>query len=314
MISKLLRSLRTELKYEAWTRTLYFPLAVVVVALTMSLSGSVSNVSASLDQFRSTEAHAEANGLTLKEALAHPSNVVTQGNQRMLDNPLRFDYEHAYNSLQAFDEENAVGTGLEMITFVVFPVLFFIYGCAVAVSDTRRRILKDRILFQGPVPYVAAKASVVMAVAIGTVVVAAGASWLAAPILRATLLGEFAGELNYRPEIVRVGTPVLQVVFSSSIAAAFGLLGFFVGLVSRAMTLPCLAAGGLLMVAPFAGAYDPRNIISTIGQGVFNFWGGFSPRPSFPVDPGIGLIMLLGCLLLLVGISSAAWWRMTKFV
>jgi hypothetical protein len=68
------------------------------------------------------------------------------------------------------------------------------------------------------------------------------------------------------------------------------------------------------MVAPFAGPYDPRNILTAAGEGIFNYWGGFSPRPPFPVQVEVGLAFMAGGLVLAGLMSIVIWSRMTKFV
>lgn len=313
-MSNLLRSIRTELRYQYWGRMLLLPIAGLSLSLVFAFTGSVSNVDASMTRLQATEAQASANGVSLPQAMEQPVRLAVQDGQKLVDNPLRYDYERAYFAFQALEGTNAVGTGLEMITFLVIPLLFFIYGCGVAAGDARRRILKDRVVMQGARPYVVAKAFTVVIVSPAAVLIAATLSLVAAPVLRAALLPSAGGSFPYPVAEASAGSPVVQIAFSASTAILFGLLGLFVGLVTRSMLIPCLAAGGLLMVAPFAGPYDPRNILTAAGEGIFNYWGGFSPRPPFPVQVEVGLAFMAGGLVLAGLMSIAIWSRMTKFV
>ncbi|MGJ3189644.1 hypothetical protein [Paenarthrobacter sp. FR1] len=267
-----------------------------------------------MTRLQTTEAQASANGVSLAQAMEQPIGLAVQDGQKLVDNPLRYDYERAHFAVQALEGTNAVGTGLEMITFLAIPLLFFIYGCGVAAGDARRRILKDRVVMQGAASYVVAKAATVVAVSVAAVLIAATLSLAAAPILRATFLPAVDRSLLYPVAAQAVGSPSVQIAFSASTAIMFGLLGLFVGLVARSMLIPSLAAGGLLMVAPFAGPYDPRNILTAAGEGVFNYWGGFSPRPPFPVQVEIGVTLMAGGLFFVALVSVAIWSRMTKFV
>jgi hypothetical protein len=310
----MLRSIRTEFRYETWSLTLLWPLAVTFVAVCLGLVGSLSSADAKLAQFQSTQAEAASSGESLEEAMKHPIGESIQGNQTLLDNPLRFDYEQAYNAHRALDGWFAVGTGLEMITFIVVPLLFFLYGCAVAVGDVRQRILKERVVVQGARPYVVAKVAVVSGVAFASAVLSAGVSLAAAPILKAVFRPGRTFDFPFIVEESGNGNPAVQILFSAATAVFFGLLGLFVGLVTRTTLLPGLLAGALLMIVPFAGPYDPRNILSTAGQTVFNFWGGFTPRQLFPVPLDAGLaLMVLGLGIIVAG-CSFLWSRMTKFV
>lgn len=311
---RLRRSLRTELRYQAWSKLLLWPFVITVLSLGAAFSGTVSNAASSLDRLRSTKDQAEANGVSLSDAMDHPLNISVQGNQQVMDNPLRFDYETAYNAHRALDGFNSVGTGLEMITFIIVPILFFTYGCAVAVADVRQRILKQRVSVQGQRPYVLAKVLMITVTAMAAVLLCATLSVAAAPILKAVFLSGTNFDFSFDVQAPSNNNPVAQVGFSAATAFFFGQLGFFVGLATRAIVLPSLLAFALLMVAPFAGPYDPRNILSTAGQWVFNFWGGFTPRALFPVPAGAGLLLMFLALCSIAACCLLVWARRTKFV
>lgn len=313
-MNSLLRSIRTELRYQHWGRLILLPIGGLALSLVFAFIGSVSNVDASMVRLQTTEAQASANGVSLTQALAQPINQSLLDGQTLVDNPLRYDYERAYFAFQAFEGANAVGTGLEMITFLVIPLLFFIYGCGVATDDTRRRILKDRVVMQGPRSYVAAKVVTVVAVSLAATLIAATLSLTVAPILRAAFLDSVHRNFPYSVAGAATGSPAAQIAFSTSVAILFGLLGLFVGLVARSMLIPSLSAGALLMVAPFAGPYDPRNVLTSAGEGIFNYWGGFSPRPPYPVHVELGLAFMGGGLVFVALVSVLIWSRMTKFV
>ncbi len=311
---KYLRSVRTELRFQLWSRALVLPIGGLAASLVFVFAGSISNVSATLSRLKITEAHASENGLFLGEAMEQPNNVVIQGAQRMVDNPLRFDYEAAYFAYRAFEGPHAIGTGLEMITFLVTPLLFFIYGCGTAVGDVRRRILKDRIIAQGAAPYVAGKFATITLVSMAAVILTAMLSLGAAPILRALFLQSDRHDFIYPVDDAGAGNPIVQIAFAAAVAVAFGLLGLFIGLVARSMLIPCLAAGALLLLVPFAGPYDPRNILTAAAEGVFNYWGGFNPRPPFPVRTDLGVLLSVASLAVMAALSTAVWSRMSKFV
>ena len=311
---KYLRSVRTELRFQLWSRALVLPIGGLAASLLLAFVGSISNVTATLSRLQTSEAHAAENGLSLAAAMEQPNNVVIQDAQRIVDNPLRFDYEAAYFADRAFEGTHAIGTGLEMITFLVIPLLFFIYGCGTAVGDVRRRILKDRIVAQGAAAYVAGKVATITLVSVAAVVLSAMLSLGAAPILRAVFLQSDRHDFIYPVNDAGAGNPIVQIAFATAVAVGFGLLGLFIGLVARSMLTPCLAAGALLLLLPFAGPYDPRNILMASAEGVFNYWGGFNPRPPFPVWTELGVLVSIAGLTLVALVSTAVWSRMSKFV
>lgn len=310
----LMRSLRTEFRYQWWSKLLLLPLGVSVLSLGLSFSGSISHAAAALERMNLTMSQAAANGVSLADALSHPVNTSVQGGQQFIDNPLRADYETAYQASLTLDAANVVGTGLEMITFIILPLLFFIYGGAVAVNDVKQRILKQRVTTQEPVPYVAAKVLLIAGAALASVLLCSLLSLLAAPALRAVFFPQSGADFPYPVEIVDTGSPALQIAFSAATATFFGLTGFFTSLATRAILIPALAAGALLMVLPFAGAYDPRNILSVAGAEIFTFWGGFTPRAQFAVSAPAGLLLMSAGLCLFAAATAAIWTRRSKFI
>ncbi|WP_458107193.1 hypothetical protein M1D51_16010 [Arthrobacter sp. R3-55] len=313
-MNKYLRSLRTELRYQLWSKAAVLPIGGLAASLVFAFVGSISNVTATSSRLQTSEAHAAENGLSLGAAMEQPNNVLIQGAQRIVDNPLRFDYEAAYFADRAMEGTHAIGTGLEMITFLVVPLLFFIYGCVTAVGDVRRRILKDRIVAQGAAAYVAGKLATITLVSVAAVVLSAMLSLGAAPVLRALFLQASSQQFIYSVNDAGAGNPIIQIAFASAVAVGFGLLGLFVGIVVRSMLIPCLAAGALLLLLPFAGPYDPRNILTAAAEGVFNYWGGFNPRAPFPGWTELGVLLSVAAVVLVALVSTAVWSRMSKFV
>ncbi|NQD89240.1 hypothetical protein HP499_15750 [Paenarthrobacter sp. CM16] len=313
-MSNYLQSLRTELRYQLWSKAVVLPIGGLAASLAFSFAGSISNVTATSSRLQTSEAHAAENGVSLGAAMEQPNNVLIQGAQRIVDNPLRFDYEAAYFADRAFEGSHAIGTGLEMITFLVIPLLFFIYGCGTAVGDVRRRTLKDRIVAQGAAAYVAGKVVTIILVSVAAVVLSAMLSLGAAPILRAVFLQSNSHDFIYSVNDAGAGNPIIQIAFATAVAVGFGWLGLFTGLVVRSMLIPCLAAGALLLLLPFAGPYDPRNILTAAAEGVFNYWGGFNPRAPFPVWTELGVLLSVAALVLVALVSTGVWSRMSKFV
>lgn len=313
-MKRLLRSLRTELRYETWSQMLLWPLVVALLSLVLSFAGTVSYAIDALSRLDATRHQASAHGISLAEAMSRPLNVSSHGGQQILDNPLRFDYEQAFNAHRALDGLTSVGTGLEMITFIVFPTLFFSYGCSVGVAEIRHRILKQRIATEGSIPFMLAKVVVVAFAALSCVLLFAAASAAVSPALKALFLSDSEISLPFALPDTGAGSVPVQIAFSAGTAIFFGQLGLFIGLASRAMVVPCLVAATLLLAAPFAGPLDPRNVLSTAAQDVFNFWGGFTPRALFQVPAVTGLLLMVMGLCLAALVCSLVWSHRSKFV
>ncbi|WP_415854226.1 hypothetical protein [Sinomonas sp. G460-2] len=287
--------------------------AAVLVSSCLGLVGAAANVPARIDRYLATKDQAEHNGITLQAAMSAPVNIVREGPRSFIDNPLRYDYEAAFNALRAMEPRFVVGSSLEMATFIFFPAIFFIYGCSLAVADLRQGLLSQRLELEGS-----------KAVFIGKVATSVTVPMVAVPLSTAILSGlaimmrvfmKPAGSENF-PYFVEYSpassNPVLQATFSVLVATSFCLIGLFVGAASRMLLLPSLACVLVLMILPFVGGGDPRNLMATIGRSVFNYWSGFNPNAPLPAEswllwvPTVVLASTLG-----VG-SFTIWVRRSK--
>ena len=311
-MNKLPKSLRTEYRYQLWGRTIFWLAAVSVLAVGLIFQAGLSNAHSAAERLTTTTGQAQENGLTLDNAMSQPVGTVTENSQSFIDNPLRYDYEAAYNASQALETPYAVGTGLEMASLLVFPWLFFIYGCFVAVMEVRQKLLKQRVTIEGARNVVIAKGLSVLLSAAAVVVLCSLLSLVLSGALRAWAELPPDEAMTYAvPEGITGAVP--QMLFALATCSFFGLLGLFTGLATRSFFIPSLAAVAFLMVAPFVGAWDPRNIMISAAGGVFNFWGGFSPRAAFPVDATQGVTLYAAALALIIAAAVVVWNRRSKF-
>ncbi|MDQ4502559.1 hypothetical protein [Sinomonas sp. ASV322] len=257
----------------------------VFISGCLGLLGATANVSARIERFLVTRDQTERVGLTLQAAMSAPVNIVREGPQSFIDNPLRYDYEAAFNALRALEPQFAVGSSLEMATFIFFPMIFFIYGCSLAVADLRHGLLKQRFELENPRAVFIGKMTISVVLPSVSILLATAILSGLAMLIRAFVESggpeTFPYAVTYSPT---ASNPVMQVAFSALVAVFFCLIGLFVGAASRMLLVPSLACILVLMMVPFAGGGDPRNLMATIGRGVFNYWSGFNPNLPLPAD------------------------------
>ena len=68
---------------------------------------------------------------------------------------------------------------------------------------------------------------------------------------------------------------IVQILFSIGIAVLFLNIGFCIGTISRNLLFTVLAVVGYTLLIPVLGEYDLKNVISAIGNKVFEFTGTF---------------------------------------
>lgn len=306
------KSLRTELRYQLWSRTLFWLAAAGIGAVGMIFLAGFNNAHSTAARFNITTEQARENGISLADAMSLPVVVAEEGGQSVIDNPLRFDYEVAYHAALSLEIPYAVGTGLETASLLVFPWLFFMYGCFVAVADVRQGMLKLRVAIEGSRNLVMAKCLGVLVAVVSVVTLSALLSLTVSGALQAWADLPADGAMTYEAPAGRTGV-LQQLAFSVVSGGFFALLGLFTGLATRSFFIPSLAVVVFLMIMPFTGAWDPRNVMITAAGGIFNFWGGFHPRAAFPVDVVQGAALYTGALGLLIAVSVLVWNRRSKF-
>jgi hypothetical protein len=94
-----------------------------------------------------------------------------------------------------------------------------------------------------------------------------------------------------------VAPVVLKLAMTTAVGFFFGVLGYAIGWLTRSSSWPMVLAAAVLFLVPFVSPWDPRNLIATLGQHVYDFWGQFELRPPLPVDPALAGVVIGGYLL-----------------
>lgn len=141
-----------------------------------------------------------------------------------------------------------------MITFLVLPLLFFVYGCFLVVADVRQHILKLRVTVEGSREVIEGKLLSILATAAAVVLACAGLSGVLGLVLRPLPQLVPKDEFGFEVVVGTMNNPALQMLFSMAVSDFFGILGFCIGLLTRAVLIPSVVALLSILVLPFAGA------------------------------------------------------------
>ena len=300
-------SLRAELRYQHHSRHLLFVFGAALVAAvptTLQLIGRAEHLlglfSRSLDQ-------AEQNGVTLEEALATPVGQTSEGGMNTVDNVLRFDYENAAAALNSLHPVAATVHALEFATFIVFPVLFAVYGIVTSTYDYRYQTWKVKVAAHGwPRILISKAGSLVLAIGVAMVTVVVTGLALAAVVGRffaPEVPAELAGV-----EINRVGALLPGVAVALASCVFFGLVGLALGTIFRSAIAPLIGFLVVNFIVPILSPFDPRNLLSALGHQAFTFEGPFQlvePRSVSPGLSALGLVAVVLALLALAWLLSA---------
>jgi hypothetical protein len=293
--SSTLRQLRSELLYLHFTKRLYVVLLVIAAGVGIAFTGSVSAAASAHSFFLERLKFFALQGVSLADALKAPLTVTRSGSLENIDNPLKYDYLEVSTHVEALRGTHMIGTGLDLVTFAVLPLLFLILGAHLANYDRTSGTLKFRAsrerwsrITMAKVLTLAVMSTVATAlVGVCALVVSAAGSPL---VDRATRGIDY--DLVTQPSVSPL---VVKLLATAVVAMLFGVAGYAVGVITRSTLWPMIAAAGVLFVVPFASRWDPRNALAVLGAEIYDYWGQFEMRPPLPLSTPLASAVVLGC-------------------
>lgn len=293
------RELRTEIGYHVHSRSLVLVTLLMIGGAVLAFYGSLSNAYAANRFFVAQVNLYEENGVDITEALSAPTGTtIAPDGAEVIDNPLKHDYLAVGEALHAISGPGPMlGTVLDLVTFVVIPMVFIFFGAHVATFDRRFGTLKQRAARSPLVTIVSAKLlslAVMALAAVATLVVTSLALSVAGSIQVSRMLDSVVTYTVVDP--VSVSPVAVKVLMTFGVAVFFGALGYAVGALTNSTSWPMVLAAATLFVLPFQGTWDPRNLVAALGTGVYDFWGQFDLRPPVPVGDGAAILALLAYL------------------
>lgn len=300
------RTLRADLLYLYYSRAILGIGLFMAAGATVAFTGSVSAAQSSHKAFLQQVDTFERNGISLEDALAAPMTVTVEDGRETIDNPLKYDYLQVGESVRAVDGVVPfVGTALDLVTFIVIPLVMIALGLHVATVDRRAGTIKLRASRDRWADLVVAKLLALLTASVlatfCTVLAAATIALLGSPLTAAA-----TGDINYALVTPESTSPLLaKLALTTLVAMLFGLVGFATGAVVGTTSWPLAMYGLALFLLPFASPWDPRNLLASIGANVYDFWGQFELRPPLPIDAAAAAVGLGVCAFVALVLATA---------
>ena len=299
------RTLRAELLYLLYSRTILVAVAVISVGVVAAFFGSVSAARSADAMFVHQVKTYERNGITLEQALSLPVTVTTDGSAETIDNPLKYDYLQVGTAVHAVDGVVPfIGTALDLVTFIVVPLLMIALGLYSATTDRRTGTLRLKATRDRWSTLVTAKLA---SLAVLAVALTAAAALLAAVValVGSPIVDGMHDEIAYTVVEPTSTSPLaLKLAMTAGVAMFFGVVGYATGTVTGASSWPLAIFALLLFVLPFVSVWDPRNLLAIVGSHVFDYWGQFKMRPPLPLETPTAVVALTGYLAIAAGIAA----------
>jgi hypothetical protein len=292
-MTRIARQARAELLFLHFSRRLLLVGLVLLAAVVVSFTGSVSAASSANDNFVRQVAVFEKNGVALEDALKAPMSVSRDGPAETIDNPLKYDYLGVAKAVASVHGTAMAGTALDLSTFIVIPLLFLVLGAGIARHDPASGSSQIRASRERWGVVVVAKVAVLGLVAGGAALLVA-VGGLVAPVVGSATVDRLRSDISYDLAVVTPSPLLPKVVMTVLVAVAFGLAGYAIAWSTHSTSWPMVAAALALFTLPFLTAWDPRNVLAVLGYGVYDFWGQFQLRPPIQMAHSTALVAALG--------------------
>ena len=303
----------SELQFLRFSRYLYVLLAVVAAGVVIAFTGSLSNAQSAHENFVDQVKVFQQNGITLDEALNKPVVVTRAGDQETIDNPLKYDYLEVGKAVRAVEGTAMIGTALDLVTFIVAPLLFLILGANLANYDRTSRTAPFRAARERWIWVTVGKMVTIVVLGIFATLTIAVCG-LVVGAVGSSAVHQLTSSINYELSYPTVISPLaLKMVTTALVCTFFGLLGYAVGIVTRSSSWPMVLAAAMLFLLPFVSRWDPRNLLAVVGSQVYDFWGQFQMRPPITVSTGtaVGALVLYSAAAVIVILIGARRVRLT---
>ncbi|MHC5902742.1 hypothetical protein ACVNF4_02315 [Streptomyces sp. S6] len=284
-VVRTLRTVRTDLRYQWASRYLLYTLVCFAAVASVFAFGAYSTARGAVDSLWREWAYLRGEGgYTFDRAIGRGGDPT--------DDPLRDTWEHAGQALAGLQPFQGAVNLLQVLCFVVAPLVFFAYGAIAATRDTHHKTLKFRAVREGPGRLFASQALTLTAVTTALTAAAFAVTLLTSTALYLTAYDRVDARRMEIPADLSPWSalPTLGMLLLTSLLFAF--LGMSTALLAgRPLpVLPPFFAAFLLL--PVLGPYDPRNLLMAIAHPHLDFVGSFQPPTPHPVPEPLAALLL----------------------
>ncbi|KKZ72576.1 hypothetical protein [Streptomyces showdoensis] len=229
------------------------------------------------------------------------------------DAPLQDTWHQAGTAMANLHIVQSTVSLLQVLCFVIAPVMFFTYGAVAATRDTYFKTLKFRAVRAGHqtlfVSQIATLVTMVAALTVAAmtlaVLISTGLSWATS--------GRLDDPLVSVPSDLPVTDLIAPMLALLSTGVFFALLGMGAGLALRRPLYVIPLFSALFFVLPVAGRFDPRNLLMTLAYPHMAFTGGFTPTIPTPVPQVPAALALMTEVLALLAIAYISTTRRSRY-
>lgn len=284
-ISLLAHTVRADLRYQWASRHFLYAFACFTVVASVFAIGAYSSARDAVNSLQREWLFLhEEGGYSFERAIG-------QGGDPS-DAPLKDTWEFASQAVANLLPFQSTTNLLQVMCFVIAPLVFFTYGAIAVTRDEQYKMLKFRAVREGPRRLFASQV-VTLTLAVTVLTTAAYVvSLLISTVLHLATSGRVdTTNLDVPADLAATG-PLPSFAMMIGTGLVFAFLGMSAALVFRRplYVLPVFLVAFFLV--PVLGRFDPRNLLMAIAYPHLEFVGGFLPSTPHPVPEIVAALLL----------------------
>jgi hypothetical protein len=278
-INNIFRILNKEIKYQIYAKVFGVVFFILLVFVLLNLYTNSNQLKSSYQLYQQSLQSYEVHGESIKDAMAAPSIVTEQSdgfgsNSMTVENTLRYDYDQTALLLFMNNPKNLPSQALELISFVIIPIVFGIYGTYLATYDHKYKTIKIKALQNNWVQVIISKQLSVLGFSIVILPIILLCSYVFGWIVYPATVNGIPTDI-FILEKTPVENLLMQYLLCLTICNIFSTLGFLLGTALKSFIASSMIIIAYNVFIPVLGKYDLKNIIAVLGHKVFNFNGSF---------------------------------------
>ncbi len=313
--------MKQEFKYLHHSKIIYLLIIIVTSIMLMVYSSQIGDINRNHKSFYRTVNVFERHGVNVEEALKRESltsrQILPSGSTlETTDNPLRFGLSQVGKYLNITNPNYFLHSALELLAFLMGPLIFGIYGAHIANYDYKHKLIKVKAAKVAWAKHILAKQIVSLisiAIIIGvSILIVRFLTEISFEFLTASIDKEFfATAMPYFKSSIL--TKILACILGNFL---FSTIGFTIALISKSLIVPTVVLFTYNIFVPSLGKYDIRNIFKNIGHEIFEFHSTTFQLlyPEYPVSFKLSVTIIFCIMLLLLILNWFIAKNQTKYI
>lgn len=275
-MKNLLRNIQNELRYQLYSKIIAIIVIIIFILSCLNIYSTRVSVDSNYSRFLRTYSEYKEEGIDIEEALSKPyeiSEISDSGS--VINNILRYDFDSVRESIKSLHPSMSINHTLSYLSIIFLPLIFGIYGAAIATYDIKSRTLKLRAILSDGKTNNLAKQLAMFIVILSTISVLLFCMYIVSGFIYRSILNIE----EYKPFLISslelTTNNFVQIGYTVISSIIFANIGYLIGTITKSTLISTIVIGAYMFIIPNLGVYDLKNVLLTLGGRIFEFTGNF---------------------------------------